>query len=85
MEDGLPRLERIVGMQRASLLVLTGYNLDADGAWKWGLVTRVGQSEGGNGKVKKNFLMVAVEITRGFAAVSPGSLIVTTAGLTASW
>ncbi len=85
IEGGLPRLELIVGMQMARLLGLTWYTLDAEEACKWGLVMRIGQSEGGSEKGRENLLMVAVEITRAFAAMSLDSVIVTKARLTVGW
>jgi enoyl-CoA hydratase/carnithine racemase len=74
----LPRLIRIVGLQRASEFALTGRDLSAQEAFTWGLV---------NGVVPTGQDVVdeAVRWASMIAANSPDSIICTRAGLRQGW
>lgn len=77
LAGALPRLVRTVGRQRAMEMALTGREVDAKEAEKWGLVNRVV----GKGK--------AVEVAVGLAEMvgrnSPDSVVVTREGIKMGW
>lgn len=82
IQGALPRLARIVGMQRASLFALTGYELGAEEAERWGIVARVvgDNEEGGRG-----VLGAALAMGKLIASLSPDSIIVSRMGLREAW
>jgi enoyl-CoA hydratase/carnithine racemase len=72
-----PRLARRVGRSRATDMCLTGRNVGAQEAWRWGLVDRVvDEEEGGGGVVE-----VAVKLAGQIAANCPDAIIATRDGL----
>lgn len=83
----LPRLTRTVGRQRAMEMALTGRNLGAHEACRWGLVNSVvgttGEEGGGGGGVP--VVQKAVELAVLIAANSPDSVIVSKAGIEEAW
>ena len=68
MAGAFPRLVKTLGMQRASLLALTGYEVSAREACDWGLVAKVVQAD----------KLVEEALTMGelIASMSPDSVIV---------
>ncbi|KAJ9255246.1 hypothetical protein DTO195F2_6321 [Paecilomyces variotii] len=73
----LPRLIRIIGLQRASEFALTGRNVSAQEALTWGLVNKVvPQSE---------VVSEAVKYASMIAENSPDAVICTRAGLRQGW
>ena len=77
MQGAFPRLVRTFGMQRASLIALTGYELSAQEAADWGLVAKVVAPD----NLKAEATRLASMITR----MSPDSVIVSRAGLREAW
>lgn len=78
LQGALPRLVRTVGMQRASLVALTGYEVNAEEAKQWGIVAEVVEA----GKLVER----AVELARRVAEeASPDSVVATRAGLREAW
>jgi enoyl-CoA hydratase/carnithine racemase len=73
----LPRLIRIVGLQRASEIALTGRNITTEEALSWGLVNRV--------VPKEQVVNEAVRYAEMIAKNSPDAIICTRAGLRQSW
>ncbi|KXT18309.1 hypothetical protein AC579_974 [Pseudocercospora musae] len=73
----LPRLIRIVGLQRASEFALTGKMIDARKAYEWGIVNEVVEQ----GKLIERAVGFAKEI----AEMSPDSVICTRAMLREGW
>ncbi|KAF7197580.1 Mevalonyl-coenzyme A hydratase sidH [Pseudocercospora fuligena] len=73
----LPRLIRIVGLQRASEFALTGKMIDAKKAYEWGIVNEVVSSE--------KLVERAVEWAKDIAELSPDSVICTRAMLREGW
>ncbi|EME88737.1 uncharacterized protein MYCFIDRAFT_149319 [Pseudocercospora fijiensis CIRAD86] len=73
----LPRLIRIVGLQRASEFALTGKMISARKAFEWGIVNEV--VSGGE------LLERAVEWAKEIAEISPDSVICTRAMLREGW
>ena len=73
----MPRLIRIVGLQRASELALTGNIIDASTAKQWGLVNRIVPQE--------QVVDEAVKWARDIAENSLDSIICTRAGLRQGW
>lgn len=73
----LPRLIRTVGLQRASEFALTGKNIDAHTAEKWGLVNKVVPQD--------RLLDEAIEWAKQIAEISPDSIICTRAMLREGW
>jgi len=76
---GLPRLCKTVGLQRAMAISLTGQEIKAEEAKKWGLVWKV--VEGG----REELLREAVEMGRSVARGSPDSVVVSRADVRAAW
>lgn len=72
----LPRLTRTIGRQKAMEMALTGRNVSAEEARRWGLVNAVT----GEGVVKK-----ALELARIIVDNSPDSVIVSKAGVEEGW
>ncbi|KAA8901801.1 enoyl-CoA hydratase [Sphaerosporella brunnea] len=72
----LPRLARIVGMQRACELAMTGKVLTAVDAKEWGLVNEV---------VEGDIVDAALRWAQKIAEMSPDSIIVTREGLKSAW
>lgn len=72
---GSQRLARIVGKSRAMEMVLTGRNVSAQEAEKWGMVSRiVGEGEG---EVVKEAIVMASEIaSKSQIAVQAGKEVV---------
>lgn len=75
---GLPRLMRIVGLQLASEIAMTGRRLPAQEALAYRLINRVAQS---TGSVVDECLELAVRIS----SFSPDGIIVTRQGLREAW
>ncbi|KAK2061717.1 enoyl-CoA hydratase/isomerase [Colletotrichum caudatum] len=73
----LPRLIRIIGLQRASEFALTGRNVSAQEMAEWGLVNKV--------VPKENVVDEAVRYAMMIAANSPDAIICTRAGLRQGW
>lgn len=72
----LARLPRIVGRHRAMEMALTGRNVSAEEARRWGLVNTVTDER----VVKK-----AIELAQEIASNSPDSVIVSKAGVEEAW
>ncbi|KAL9048665.1 MAG: hypothetical protein Q9162_007612, partial [Coniocarpon cinnabarinum] len=79
-QGAFPRLVRALGMQRASLVALTGQAVTATQALDWGLCVKVADSEGSQGVVEE-----AIEMAKLIARMSPDSVIVSRAGLREAW
>ena len=75
---GLPRLMRIVGLQLASELAMTGRRLSAKEALDYRLINRISQSPG---SVVDECLDLAASITN----FSPDGIIITRQGLREAW
>jgi enoyl-CoA hydratase/carnithine racemase len=73
----LPRLIRIVGLQRASEFALTGRNISAQEALVWGLVNKV--------VPRSEVVKEAVRYATLIAGNSPDAIICTRAGLRQGW
>lgn len=73
----LPRLMRIVGLQRASEMALTGRNISAQEAFSWGLVNKVVS--------KEEVVTEATRYAEMIAKNSPDAIVCTRAGLRQSW
>ena len=73
----LPRLIRIIGLQRASEFALTGRNVTAQEAFDWGLVNKV--------VPKSKVVDEAVNYAQMIAKNSPDAIICTRAGLRQGW
>lgn len=76
---GLPRLVRTVGKQRAMEMALTGRNVSAEEAERWGLVNELVDGEA-DAVVKR-----AVEVAEMIAANSPDAVIVSREGVKMGW
>lgn len=76
---GLPRLVRTVGKQRAMEMALTGRNVSAEEAERWGLVNELVDGEA-DAVVKR-----AVEVAETIAANSPDAVIVSREGVKMGW
>lgn len=77
LQGALPRLVRTLGMQRASLVALSGYEVNAKEAAEWGLVAKIVEPE--------NLRDEAVKLGSMIASMSPDSVIVSRAGLREAW
>jgi enoyl-CoA hydratase/carnithine racemase len=75
---GLPRVIRIVGLQLASELAMTGRRLSAQEAFEWRLINRVAKTPG---SVVQECLDLAGRIT----SFSPDGIIVSRQGLREGW
>ncbi len=73
----LPRLMRIIGLQRASEMALTGRNISALEALNWGFVNKV--------VPKQEVVAEAVRYAEMIAKKSPDAIITTRSGLRQSW
>ncbi|KAK0388941.1 hypothetical protein NLU13_2518 [Sarocladium strictum] len=73
----LPRLIRIVGLQRASEFALTARNVSAQEMREWGIVNRV--------VPKDEVVNEAVKLAEAIARNSPDAIICTRAGLRQGW
>ncbi|KAH8176650.1 enoyl-CoA hydratase/isomerase domain-containing protein [Sarocladium implicatum] len=73
----LPRLIRIVGLQRASEFALTARNVTAQEMQEWGIVNRV--------VPKEKVVDEAVKLAESIARNSPDAIICTRAGLRQGW
>ena len=82
IQGALPRLVKIVGMQRASLVALTGYEVGAEEAQRWGIVAKVVDGEVADGA---GVVGAAVEMGKLVASMSPDSVIVSRMGLREAW
>lgn len=74
----LPRLTRIIGLQRTTDLVLTGRNVSAKMLHEWGLVTQLTDSPA-------DVARVAIEIAQLMCSNSPDALIVARRGIRLGW
>jgi enoyl-CoA hydratase/carnithine racemase len=74
----LPRLTRILGLQRTTDLVLTGRNVDAKTLYEWGLVSRLVDSA-------EEVAPTAVQLAQEMCKNSPDALIVGRQGIRLSW
>ncbi|OAL47341.1 ClpP/crotonase [Pyrenochaeta sp. DS3sAY3a] len=74
----LPRLTRILGLQRTTDLVLTGRQVDARTLYDWGLVSRLVDAD-------HDVVDVAVRVAQEMCANSPDALVVARAGIRLSW
>lgn len=72
---GLPRLTRLLGLQRATGVALLGERLSPKEALEWGLVWKV--VDGG----RENLINESVNVARKIAGMSPDSIIVSRAGV----
>ena len=77
----LPRLARIVGRQRAMEVALTGRQVSAEEARRWGLVNLVTEGEDLDGGVVKTAVQWALVL----AGNSPDSIIASKAGVEEGW
>ncbi|KAI1102471.1 enoyl-CoA hydratase/isomerase [Jackrogersella minutella] len=73
----LPRLIRIIGLQRASEFALTGRNATAQDMYQWGIVNKV--------VPKEQLLYEAIKYAEMIARNSPDAIICTRAGLRQGW
>lgn len=73
----LPRLIRIIGLQRASEFALTARNVTAQEMHEWGIVNRV--------VPKDKVVEEAVKLAETIAKNSPDAIICTRAGLRQGW
>lgn len=73
----LPRLMRIIGLQRSSEMALTGRNITAQEALTWGFVNKV--------VPKQDVVEEAVRYAEMIAKNSPDAIICTRSGLRQSW
>lgn len=73
----LPRLIRIIGLQRASELALTGRTIDSQEAYRWGFVNKVVAPE--------ECVPEAIRYAAMIAENSPDSIICTRSGLRQGW
>ena len=73
----LPRLMRIIGLQRASEMALTGRNITTEEALSWGLVNKI--------VPKEEVVNEAIRYAEMIAKNSPDAIICTRAGLRQSW
>lgn len=80
LAGALPRVVRTVGKQRAMEMVLTGRQLSAEEAEKWGFVNSVVDEAGGKDVVKR-----AIEVAEEIAANSPDAVIVSREGVKMGW
>ena len=80
LQGAFPRLVRNVGMQRASLIALTGYEVSATEAVDWGLAIKAVNSAGSEGVVKEAIRMASL-----IASMSPDSVVVSRQGLREAW
>jgi enoyl-CoA hydratase/carnithine racemase len=95
LAGALPRLVRTVGKQRAMEMVLTGRNVSAEEAERWGLVNSVvdvGSIVGGGKKgqevdeaVSKVVVGKALEVAGAIAGNSPDSVLVSREGVKLGW
>ncbi|RMZ80529.1 hypothetical protein DV737_g2889, partial [Chaetothyriales sp. CBS 132003] len=74
----LPRLTRIIGLQRTTDLVLTGRNASAQELHQWGLVNQVVESA-------TDVVDAAVRVAQSMCGNSPDALIVGREGIRLSW
>lgn len=74
---GLPRLVRILTLQRAMLMALTTYTLPAKEAMEWGLVQKIVPAD--------DLIKEAVKMGSLIASMSPDSVIVNRAGIREGW
>jgi enoyl-CoA hydratase/carnithine racemase len=74
----LPRLTRILGLQRTTYLALTGRNVSANMLYEWGLVTEIVESAA-------DVAQTAVQIAQEMCNNSPDALIVGRRGIRLSW
>ena len=74
----LPRLSRVLGLQRTTYLALTGKNVSAKTLQEWGLVNEVVDTAA-------DVTDAAVELAREMCKNSPDALIVGRQGIRLSW
>ena len=74
----LPRLTRVLGLQRTTYLALTGKTVSAKTLQEWGLVNEVVESAA-------DVVGTAVELAKELCQNSPDSLIVGRQGIRMSW
>lgn len=74
----LPRLTRIIGLQRTTDLVLTGRNVSASTLHDWGLITQLTDSAA-------DVARVAIETAQLMCSNSPDALIVARRGIRLGW
>jgi enoyl-CoA hydratase/carnithine racemase len=77
LQGGLPRLSKLFGLQRAMLVALTGYVLQAQEAKEWGLLFKITKQDA--------LIDEAVKMAMLIASMSPDSVIVSRAGVRAAW
>jgi len=74
----LPRLTRVLGLQRTTYLALTGKSVTAKTLYEWGLVNEVVDST-------QDVTSVAVQLAQDMCKNSPDALIVSRQGIRMSW
>ena len=83
MAGALPRLIRTVGRQRAMEMALTGRNVGADEACRWGLVNKVVDATAGGSS--EEVVKMAVQMAMEIAGNSPDAVRVSREGLMMGW
>ncbi|KAJ5747527.1 uncharacterized protein N7511_009223 [Penicillium nucicola] len=81
LAGALPRLVRTVGKQRAMEMVLTGRNVDAFEAERWGLASKADV----DGEVSRVVVGKALELAGTIAGNSPDSVLVSREGVKLGW
>jgi enoyl-CoA hydratase/carnithine racemase len=76
--QGLPRLVRAVGLQRASDIALTGRRVTANEALSLNLISTISSTP-------ESLMQEAVSKAKEIAAISPDGILVTRAGLREAW
>lgn len=77
----LPRLARVVGLQRTMDLALTGRTVDAQTLHNWGFISQVINEAESQGTV----VDAAVKVAEAMCSNSPDALIVARRGIRAAW
>lgn len=80
----LPRLVRVIGRMRAMEMALTGRNVGAEEALRWGLCNAVAEKDGRTG-VGGSVVELAVRYAEIIATHSPDSVVVSKEGIELGW
>lgn len=81
----LPRLARSVGRARAMEMALTGRNVPAKEAERWGLVNGVSERDGSGAGVTGGVVELAIKMAGSIAENSPDSVVVSKEGVELGW
>lgn len=81
----LPRLGRVLGLQRTMDLVLTGREVSAQTLHEWGLVSRVVDSSAGSVEGDAAVVGAAVDLAQELCKNSPDAIMVGRLGVRMSW